>query len=478
MLNSKRAEEDRRILGAIVQNSDDAIITKSLDGTIRSWNAAAVRLFGYRRNEIVGRSIMKLIPRDRIAEERAIVNRLRRRQRVDHYETVRIRKDGRPIEVSVSVSPIADADGRVIGACKIARNITERKQAEEMLRRNEQLTRAILDTAADAIITIDQRGTIRSANAATERLFGYTAAELVGKNVNVLMPEPFHSEHDRYLRNYCRTGKAKIIGMGREVTGQRKDGTSFPIHLSVSEVRLKDQRLFTGMVHDLTERRRLERQILETAANEQRRIGQDLHDGLCQDLIGIAFGIDAVTRSLPSQAQRDSMTKLAASVRDAAGQARRLAHGLNPVDLKAGGLSTALENLAKKVAESFGVRCTFHWDHVARVHQDATATHLYRIAQEAVANAIRHGTARKVEIGLIERGPLLILSVTDNGKGMPQVVADRIKQGLASTGPKRQPAVGIGLQTMHYRARVLGGALAVAPRKGGGTSITCTISRD
>jgi two-component system sensor kinase FixL len=155
------------------------------------------------------------------------------------------------------------------------------KQSQQMLGESERLLRAILDTAADSIITIDQRGIIRSINAATERLFGYAAAELTGQSVNRLMPEPFHGEHDEYLRKYCRTGKAKIIGIGREVTGQRKDGTTFPMHLSVSEVRMKDQRLFTGIVHDLTGRRQLERQIIDAATSEQRRIGQDLHDGLC-----------------------------------------------------------------------------------------------------------------------------------------------------------------------------------------------------
>jgi PAS domain S-box-containing protein len=350
-----------------------------------------------------------------------------------------------------------------------------RYQAREALRRSEELMRAVLDTAADAIITIDQRGIIRSTNHATEHLFGYRAAELAGQNINRLMPEPFHAEHDGYIRNYCRTGRAKIIGIGREVTGQRKDGTTFPMHLSVSEVQLQEERLFTGIVHDLTDRRRLERQIMEAAANEQRRIGQDLHDGLCQDLIGIAFGLDAAARTAPNEGEKESLQRLAASVRDAAGQARRLAHGLNPVDLKAGGLAVALENLAKKVAESFKIRCTFHWDHHAHAREDAVATHLYRIAQEAVSNAIRHGEATRVRISLAGRGGALALSIADNGKGMPEAAVDTVRQGLTLRGRDRLPPPGMGLQTMHYRARVIGGTFVVASRKGGGTIITCTV---
>jgi len=471
-------EQDRLLLASIVELSDDAIISKRLDGRILGWNRAAEKLFGYRKSEMIGRPITKIIPRNRLAEERLILKRLRRGDRVDHFETVRLRKGGRPVEVSISVSPIRDTAGRIIGACKIARNITERRQADAALRYSEQLMRGILDTAADAIITIDQRGAIRSANRATERLFGYAVAELVGRNINCLMPEPFHGEHDGYLRNYCRTGHAKIIGIGREVTGRRRDGTTFPMHLSVSEVRIGKQRLFTGIVHDLSERRRLERQIMETAANEQRRIGQDLHDGLCQDLIGIAFGLDAVARTSSTSPEGESVEKLAASVRDAAGQARRLAHGLNPVDLKAGGLSVALESLAVKVAESFHVRCSFQWDRLARVREDATATHLYRIAQEAVGNAIRHGNATRIQITLAERGASLVLSVADNGRGMSQAAADSIRQGLASAAGDRPPPAGMGLQTMHYRARVIGGAFAVTPRKGGGAIVSCTVSRE
>jgi PAS domain S-box-containing protein len=462
---------------------DYAIFLVDRKGRVMDWTHGSELVFGYGPDEIIGRSVNRLQLRTKSAAggPRNCLGLAAKTGRSED-EGWWVRRDGSKFWGHCIRTTLPDDRGSKRGFAIIVRDLSERRQAEDNLRRSEQLMRAILDTAADAIITIDRRGMVRSINTATEGLFGYTAAELVGQNVNRLMPEPFHGEHDQYIRNYCRTGRAKIIGIGREVTGQRKDGTTFPMHLSVSEVQLKDRRLFTGIVHDLTERRRLERQIMEAAANEQRRIGHDLHDGLCQDLVGIAFGIDAVARSLSSPAQEKSMgrsmVKLAASVREAAGLARRLAHGLNPVDLKAGGLPTALENLALKVAESFGVVCTFHWDHLAQVREDATATHLYRIAQEAVGNAIRHGKARKIQISLIERGTTLILSITDNGKGISQAIADSVKQGLAPTGRKRSPSAGMGLQTMHYRARVLGGSFMVMPGRRRGTIITCTIGRD
>ena len=147
----------------------------------------------------------------------------------------------------------------------LSREVVQRRQAEQTLRAGEAITRAILDTAVDAIVTIDARGRIESFNRAAERLFGYAAAEVVGRNVRMLMPEPYASRHDGYLRNYYRTGKPKIIGTGREVVGLRKDGSTFPLDLAVSEVRLGRRRTFAGILRDLTERKRLEKGSLERA---------------------------------------------------------------------------------------------------------------------------------------------------------------------------------------------------------------------
>ncbi len=135
------------------------------------------------------------------------------------------------------------------------RTRAQRARAESALRDSGERLRAILATAVEGIITIDERGIIESFNLAAERIFGYQAAEIIGKNVSLLMPSPHHERHDSYLVNYRRTGQAKIIGIGREVAGRRKDGTIFPMDLSVSEVRLAERRLFTGLVRDITERK-------------------------------------------------------------------------------------------------------------------------------------------------------------------------------------------------------------------------------
>ena len=182
-----------------------------------------------------------------------------------------------------------------------------RKRAEAALRDSEERLRAILETAVEGIITIDERGIIESLNPAAEKIFGYQAQEVVGKNVKVLMPTPYRDEHDGYLGNYLRTGRARIIGIGREVVGLRKDGTVFPMDLSVSEVRLAHKRLFTGFVRDISDRKRLEREVLQISDLEQRRIGQDLHDGLCQQLAGIELMSEVLEQNLSRKSKTEPL---------------------------------------------------------------------------------------------------------------------------------------------------------------------------
>jgi PAS domain S-box-containing protein len=331
---------------------------------------------------------------------------------------------------------------------------------EAELRDSEERLRAILDSAVDAILTIDARGIIDSANPAAQNIFGYSRREMVGKNVRMLMPQPFRGQHDGYLHRYLETGQAKIIGIGRELVGQRKDGTTFPLYLSVGEMQLGGKGMFTGIIHDITERRRLEREILEIGTAEQRRIGQELHDGLCQDLVGMALGISLLSQKL--QAERPALAaeadKLAAMVRDSATQARDLSHGLAPVEVVSGGLVSALQQLATRVSELFQVECTFHNSGATAPSDVSTATNLYRIVQEAVSNAIKHGKAQRVEIRLEGDSNEMVLSIRDNGRGFPHV-----------------PGKGLGLQTMGYRSRLIGAVLTISPAPQGGTVVRCAV---
>jgi len=325
--------------------------------------------------------------------------------------------------------------------------------------------RSVVETAADGIITINERGIIDSINPAAAKLFGYEPAELMGRNVSMLMPRPHVDEHDRYLANYLRTGRAKIIGIGRELIAKRRDGSTFPMRLAVSEMHLSGRRAFTGIISDLSDRRQLERQVLETAAAEQRRIGQDLHDGLCQQLGAMNFSLELLRRKAVhgNPIAATQFEKIQQLLQESIGQLRQVAHGLQPVNFRVGGLPAALRALADSTSERFKISCRARCSPAAAIEDEATAEHLYRIAQEATGNAIRHGKADAVHIGLIapKAGGAALL-VTDNGNGFDA--------GQASQ------SVGMGLRIMKYRADAIGAEFTVQPkRRGRGVLVCCVL---
>ena len=213
---------------------------------------------------------------------------------------------------------------------------------------------------------------------------------------------------------------------------------------------------------DITERRRLEREILEISDQERRRIGQDLHDGLCQHLAGIELMSQVLHQKLATRSKADAnrASEIARHVREAITQTRSLARGLAPVTLESEGLASAVQELAANTEKMFGIRCRVECQGAPRVVAPATATHLYRIAQEAVSNAIRHGKATEVRIDLeLEANPIT-LQVLDNGTGLPK------------EAPRNE---GMGLRIMRYRAAMIGGSLAVERAESGGTLVSCAV---
>jgi PAS domain S-box-containing protein len=216
-------------LVAIVQSSDDAIVSKDLDGIVTSWNPAAERIFGYTSAEMVGSSILKIIPDDLYPEEKHILSRIRQGLSVDHFETIRKRKDGRLVNISVSVSPVRNGEGVVIGASKIARDVTAQREAE----RARGLLAAIVESSNDAIISKDLTGHIMSWNGAAERLYGYTAAEMIGQPVLRIVPRELHDEEERILAK-VRAGE-RIEHF--ETMRVARDGRRIEVELTVSPVR-------------------------------------------------------------------------------------------------------------------------------------------------------------------------------------------------------------------------------------------------
>ena len=330
------------------------------------------------------------------------------------------------------------------------------------MREREARLSAILDTAADAIVTINAKGIIQSMNAATERMFGYTAAEMIGRNVKILMPSPYREEHDRYLANYTKTGIKRILGVGREAEAQRKDGSTFPVELAVSEV--VHLQLFTGILRDITRRKELEREVVEIASLEQRRIGQDLHDSVGQELTALSILAGDLAESLRTNPSSGGalVEQIVKGLQRSQRELRGVMRGLLPVAVDTEGLMAALSDLADRIQREGKAACKFDCPEPVTVADNLNATHLYLIAQEAVRNAIKHARCRKIRISL-ESNHLLVLKIEDDGIGMPARPADNHS--------------GLGLRIMRNRAAIIGATLTISPAEPTGTLITCALSR-
>lgn len=263
----RHAHQERAEHAAIVENSDDAIIGKTLEGVITSWNKAAERIFGFTAEEIIGQSILKIIPPERHAEEPKILQKLRRGERVDHYETERITKTGRRIQVSLTSSPIRDAHGFVIGASKIARDIT----AQTAATRASLLLAAVVDSSDDAIVSKRLDGTVTSWNKAAEKLFGYTAEEMIGQPITRLFPEDRLDEEPKIIQRLSRGEKVEHF----ETVRRTKNGRHIDLSLTISPIKDAEGRVIgaSKIARDVTERKRIEEKLRRS--EEQLRVMAD-----------------------------------------------------------------------------------------------------------------------------------------------------------------------------------------------------------
>ena len=262
-----------------------AVITDA-NGVILDVNSQTELCFGYSRTELLGQTIEVLLP-ERYRQAH-LIQRLnfiaegQPRLMGGGRNLLARRKDGAEFPVEIGLNPVKAQDGAVVLASII--DVSARVSREAALRDSEERLRAVMENVVDGVITIDEQGVMHSANPAAERIFGYSSAEMRGHNISLLMPEPYHSQHDGYLANFRRTGEAKIIGIGREVTGRRKDGSTFPMDLAVSEFHSGGARAFAGLVRDITARKAAEEQIkfyaaaLQTQNAELQRSNQELDD--------------------------------------------------------------------------------------------------------------------------------------------------------------------------------------------------------
>ncbi len=261
----KQAQQTQARLAAIVESSGDPIISKTLDGIVTSWNKAAETLFGYSSAEMIGQSILRLIPSDRQAEESRILADLRAGRRIEHFETVRVTKDGRLLPVSLTISPIRDNSGRIIGASKILRDITDRKNAEEVVRESQTRLAGLITSAMDAIIAVDDQQRIVLFNPAAERMFKCEAAQAIGSSIDRFIPSRFHQAHRGHIKNFGETGAtSRRMGALGAISGARADGKEFPVEASISHMEAGGRKLFTVILRDITERKLAEEALRES----------------------------------------------------------------------------------------------------------------------------------------------------------------------------------------------------------------------
>lgn len=472
-INSSYTLSDSALLAAIVHSSTDAIITKDLNGIITSWNKAAERLYGYTRDEAIGQPVTMLMPEDRLNEEPGILARIRRGESVDHYETIRVTKDGRLVDISLTVSPVHNQEGTVIGASKIARDITEKKRNEAELRRYA----SIVDSSSDAIISKDLNGIIQSWNRGAETIFGYTAKEAIGNSVTMLMPPDRVNEEPGILARIRRGEPVSHY----ETVRQRKDGTLIDISLNISPVR-DSHGVIVGaskIARDITEHNRLratEREaelmarLVQTQESERRRIARDIHDHIGQYMTAMRLTVEKLVGSTAKDGPAyDDLRK----IKDIAHRLDRdisfLAWELRPTDLEQHGLQFALEHFVNQWSERSGIAADF--EYVGDANQPRLSatieTNLYRIAQEALNNIVKHAKASHVGILMHRYRNLVLLIIEDNGKGFDP-----------SLPPPPAEGHGNGLAGIRERVELLNGKLLLesSPKKGTSIAVTVPVS--
>jgi PAS domain S-box-containing protein len=418
-------------------------------------NRAAQLLTGYSSQELPTFDVwLAALHGEAQAEARASYLASRREGFSHPVTRAIVRKDGRRCEVEFIGY---EFEG---GEIWMLRDVTEKAQAEEALHESERLLRAIVDAATEAIVIVDERATIEIFNSAAERMFGYRSAEAAGRNVTLLLPTPFREEQEAYFARYIQSGQTGLMGVAWEVLGRRFDGSTFPAEFTQSEMEYGGRRLFRITIQDTSERREIDARLALAAAEERQQLARELHDGLGGTLAGISMMAEALRTSIARAPGGDSAraAELVQLIEASRQELRRISLGLMPVELAEAGLPAALEELAAQTVTLHRLDCRVTSRGDTEVRNPTVAGHLYRIAQEAITNAISHGKASRIRISLDSADGALLLTVRDDGVGVPD-----------------RPSGGAGVRTMQYRARTIGGAFSIGPDPDGGTVVTCRV---
>ncbi len=467
----KALEQSERDYRTVFEQAHDAIIVFAPEQEIiLEVNQRACEIYGFNRSEFIGMSLETLSKnpahgKEKVKETLEVGDHL-------NFETVQYRKDGSEMFLEINASKIIYQGQQAI--ITINRDVTERKQAEEALRASEEKFRSLAQTALDAIISANSRNQIISWNKGAEIMFGYSEEEALGQPLTMLMPEAYRAAHSRGMERHIRTGESYVVGTTVELQGLRKDGTKFPLELSLATWKVGSENFYSGILRDITERvqakearLQLQQRLLTAQEEERRRISRELHDQMGQYLPALLLGLKVLEnagRNQPPPADLlPRLQDLAASI---ARDVHDMSRDLRPTALDDFGLQVALAHYAEEWSERHDITADFYSSGLAgeRLAPLVEIT-LYRVAQEALTNILKHAHAHHVSIILEYAPDGISLLVEDDGQGF------NVEAVMETPVMHRR----LGLLGMQERVTLAGGTLKVESDTGIGTIIIARI---
>jgi PAS domain S-box-containing protein len=442
-----------RMYRTIVDSAHEGIWTIDREGVTTYVNSRMAAMLGYEPSEMLNRPGIDFVPTE--LRDDALALRERHQQGIaEHFDFRLAHKDGSELWVSVASSPILDEEGLVTGAAYLVADISERKATEMALRASDNRVRALLDANPDLIVRVAGDGRyldVHTNDNRVKQLLPLPPREFIGRTVTEVFGEEFARQHEHYRQRALATGRLQRWEYVRNVNDKSH-------YIEARFVKsAEDEVVVTA--RDITDRVQLEREVISSADRERARIGHDLHDGLAQLLTGVKLMLEALKVKLATEGSQHTKDAMRASglVSRAIRQAGELAAGLSPIR-KGGQLGEALEQLAESAASLFGAPVRIVANEPLVKLDEQTAAQLYRIAQEAVSNAAKHGKASRIELRCERRKGKLVLSVADDGVG----ISDTTESD------------GMGMHIMKYRAHSIGAELTITSRPEGGALVRCS----
>ncbi len=458
----KHIEHVRNQLSIVLDNSDDAIIGATLDGKIASWNKAAQNIFGYAFDEVVGCDLSILSPPYRPDEFDQLLILIKQNEVIAHYETEGVDKKGEIHNLSMTISPLVDEHDSIIGCSIIARDLTDVKRTKEKLKKGLDIIQNLEDIAPAYFITLSEEGSILTCNKAMLHATGFSTSQVIGKSCcDIFIPHVGQRSFRSQLSTMKRTRTTRIF----ESPINTKSGEERIVQWHARPVYTNnDFDYFMCIGIDITEKKQLEKKILQANLEERNRIARDLHDGLGQHLAGIIFKTEMlrlkIKNDFPQEAEE--IAEIQNMVHQAIEQTRLIARGLSPVDVSNKGLLSSLHEMIADINKNFAIRAIVEWNITSNIDETIDTVHVYYIIREALNNAVKHASPKNIAIMLSEDNEYYYVKVMDDGKGIPDDV-DLSK--------------GMGMHSMQYRAWIINASFQVQNNKNGGTLVQCSIPK-